>query len=162
CAAGTGQRCRPHPDQSRPPDRDGVPGHGSCRGQPRHDRRRPDHRHQLPRFRAADAGSRRRFGPMIIAIDGPAAAGKGTLARRLAEHFKLAFLDTGSLYRAVAAKVLGDGHVASDLAAAATAARSLTPDDTKAPNLRTEAVGEAASVVAAQPAVRAALLEFQR
>jgi len=99
---------------------------------------------------------------MIIAIDGPAAAGKGTLARRLADHFGLAFLDTGSLYRAVAAKVLKGGHAPTDTTAAAGAARSLTPEDTKAPNLRDEKVSEAASIVAAQPDVRAALLAFQR
>ena len=99
---------------------------------------------------------------MIIAIDGPAAAGKGTLARRLAAHFDLAFLDTGGLYRAVGAKVLRAGKPPNDQAAAAAAARSLTPADMTAPNLRTEEVGEAASVVAAQPDVRAALVEFQR
>jgi cytidylate kinase len=99
---------------------------------------------------------------MIIAIDGPAAAGKGTLARRLADHFGLAFLDTGSLYRAVAAKVLKAGQAPTDTEAAARAARSLTPGDTKAPNLRDENVSQAASVVAAQPDVRAALLAFQR
>jgi cytidylate kinase len=99
---------------------------------------------------------------MIVAIDGPAAAGKGTLARRLADHLRLAYLDTGSLYRAVAAKVLKGGHTPSDTAAAAVAARSLTPADTQAPNLRDEAVSQAASIVAAQPDVRAALLDFQR
>jgi cytidylate kinase len=99
---------------------------------------------------------------MIIAIDGPAAAGKGTLARRLAAHFDLAFLDTGSLYRAVAAKVLRGGNAPGDEAAAAHAAETLSPEDTQVPNLRTEAVSEAASIVAAQPRVRAALLKFQR
>ncbi len=99
---------------------------------------------------------------MIIAIDGPAAAGKGTLARRLAGHFDLAFLDTGSLYRAVGAKVLRAGKSPADRAAAAVAARTLTSDDMQAPNLRTEEVGEAASVVAAEPDVRAALVDFQR
>jgi len=99
---------------------------------------------------------------MIVAIDGPAAAGKGTLARRLAEHFGLAFLDTGRLYRAVGAKVLRTGKSPADHVAAAAAARSLVPADMEAPNLREEAVGDAASVVAAQPDVRAALVEFQR
>ena len=99
---------------------------------------------------------------MIVAIDGPAAAGKGTLARRLATHFDLAFLDTGSLYRAVGAKVLREGKSPDDHAAAAAAARGLTPADMQAPNLRTEEVSAAASVVAAQPDVRAALVEFQR
>jgi cytidylate kinase len=99
---------------------------------------------------------------MIIAIDGPAAAGKGTLARRLANHFSLAFLDTGSLYRAVAAKVLRRGGKPDDEAVAVAAARSLVPADTAAPNLRDEAVSEAASIVAAQKPVRATLLDFQR
>lgn len=99
---------------------------------------------------------------MIIAIDGPAAAGKGTLARRLAQHFGLAFLDTGGLYRAVGAKVLRDKQSPKDTVAAQHAAENLSSDDLTAPELRTEAVGEAASIVAAQPAVRAALLEFQR
>lgn len=99
---------------------------------------------------------------MIIAIDGPAAAGKGTLARRLADHFGLAFLDTGSLYRAVGAKVLRAGQDPADSKAAKSAAESLSPTDLQAPELRTEAVGAAASVVAAQPAVRDALLAFQR
>ncbi len=99
---------------------------------------------------------------MIIAIDGPAAAGKGTLARRLADHFGLAFLDTGSLYRAVGAKVLRAGQDPAHNKAAKSAAESLSPADLQAPELRTEAVGAAASVVAAQPAVRDALLAFQR
>lgn len=99
---------------------------------------------------------------MIIAIDGPAAAGKGTLARRLAAHFKLAFLDTGSLYRAVAAKVLRDKRDPNDPLATQNAAENLSTADIAAPELRTETVSQAASIVAAQPAVRAALLEFQR
>ncbi len=99
---------------------------------------------------------------MIIAIDGPAAAGKGTLARRLAAHYGLAFLDTGGLYRAVGAKVLRAGADPSDTPAAMMAAEHLTPDDLAAPELRTEPVSEAASVVAAKPAVRALLLDFQR
>ena len=99
---------------------------------------------------------------MIIAIDGPAAAGKGTLARRLATHYGLAFLDTGSLYRAVGAKVLRDRKDPNDTLAAQHAAENLSTDDIAAPDLRTEPVSQAASVVAAQPAVRAALLEFQR
>jgi cytidylate kinase len=99
---------------------------------------------------------------MIVAIDGPAAAGKGTLARRIARHFNLAYLDTGRLYRAVGAKVLRDDGRPADAEAAARAARSLTPADLEAPNLRDETVSEAASVVAAHPAVRAALIDFQR
>jgi CMP/dCMP kinase len=97
---------------------------------------------------------------MIIAIDGPAAAGKGTLALRLAAHFNLAYLDTGRLYRAVAAKVLAAGKTPPDGAGAA--ARALTPADLDAANLREEAVSEAASRVAALPEVRAALKDFQQ
>lgn len=99
---------------------------------------------------------------MIIAIDGPAAAGKGTLARRLAQHFDLAFLDTGSLYRAVGAKVLRAGGDPADHDTAADAARALSSADLVSKDLRTERVSEAASIVAAQPDVRAALLDFQR
>lgn len=99
---------------------------------------------------------------MIVAIDGPAAAGKGTLARRLAAHYGLAYLDTGKLYRAVGFKVLRAGRDPADEAAAAAAARAIGPADLDEPALREERVGAAASVVAAIPAVRAALLDFQR
>jgi cytidylate kinase len=98
---------------------------------------------------------------MIIAVDGPAAAGKGTLARRLAQHFGLAYLDTGSLYRAAGLRALEAGDP-RDPDVAAKAARSVAIDDVSDPRLRTEAVGEAASIVAAMPAVRAALLDLQR
>jgi cytidylate kinase len=99
---------------------------------------------------------------VIIAIDGPAAAGKGTLGRRLAERYNLAFLDTGGLYRAVALKVLDGGGDPADPATAAAAAQAIGPADLDTPRLREDAVSKAASVVAAQPAVRAALLAFQR
>jgi len=99
---------------------------------------------------------------MIIAIDGPAAAGKGTLGRRLAQHLNLAFLDTGGLYRAVALKVLDRGADPADPAAAEAAAKAIRPADLESPRLREDRVSQAASVVAAQPAVRAALLAFQR
>jgi cytidylate kinase len=99
---------------------------------------------------------------MIIAIDGPAAAGKGTLARKLASHFGLNYLDTGSLYRAVGVAVLRAGKDPSDPAAAEAAARNLDPDGLSDPALRGEEAGDAASKVGAIPAVRAALLEFQR
>ncbi|MCH7930094.1 MAG: (d)CMP kinase [Proteobacteria bacterium] len=98
--------------------------------------------------------------PVIIAVDGPVAAGKGTLARRLAEHFGLRYLDSGSLYRAVASRLLRTGGDPADTAAAA--ARALTDADREAPDLRDERVGQTASVVAAIPEVRAALLDYQR
>lgn len=99
---------------------------------------------------------------MIIAIDGPAGAGKGTLARRLAEAFDYAYLDTGSIYRAVGARLLDAGAAASDRKAALEAAKNLGPADLERSDLRREAVSEAASEVAVQPRVRQALLEFQR
>jgi cytidylate kinase len=99
---------------------------------------------------------------MIIAIDGPAASGKGTLARRLARHFKLALLDTGGLYRATGLHALADGGDPADPAVAAAAARRVTAADLADPRLRDERVARAASVVAAIPAVRQALLAFQR
>ena len=99
---------------------------------------------------------------MLIAIDGPAAAGKGTLARRLADHFGLALLDTGLLYRAVGMNVVRAGGDADDAALAAEAARSLTPEDLDAGDLRGDAAADAASRVSAVPDVRAALLNFQR
>ena len=99
---------------------------------------------------------------MIIAVDGPSASGKGTLARRLAEALGLAYMDTGMIYRATAARVLEAGHDPAEPAAAAGAARGLELADLERPDLRREAVGQAASVVAAIPEVRAALLEVQR
>ena len=99
---------------------------------------------------------------MIIAVDGPAAAGKGTLTRALAEHYGLPRLDTGILYRAVAAALLADGADPSDAQAAEAAASTLDLSRFADAELRTSGVGEAASVVAAQPRVREALLLFQR
>ncbi|MDU9004067.1 (d)CMP kinase [Sedimentitalea todarodis] len=90
-----------------------------------------------------------------IAIDGPAAAGKGTISKAVAAHFGFGHLDTGLLYRAVAARAL-DGAEATE------AARSLTPEDLGAGNLRSAEVAQQASRVAAIPEVRAALVEFQR
>lgn len=99
---------------------------------------------------------------MIIAIDGPASSGKGTLARKLALHYGLPHLDTGSLYRAVARRLLKGGADLHDAVAAEDAARSLTDTDLNDPRLRDEETGEAASIVSAMPGVRAALLEYQR
>lgn len=99
---------------------------------------------------------------MIIAIDGPAASGKGTLARRLAARWGLAYLDTGLLYRAAGLKVLRTGGDPAQADAAVAAAGAITAEDLVGDDLRGERAGEAASQVAAQPAVRAALLEFQR
>ncbi|HUB97749.1 MAG TPA: (d)CMP kinase [Stellaceae bacterium] len=98
---------------------------------------------------------------MIIAVDGPAASGKGTLARRLARHYGLAFLDTGALYRAAALRALETGDP-SDPAVAEAAAVRVSLADLADPRLREERVGAAASIVAAIPGVRRALLEAQR
>jgi cytidylate kinase len=99
---------------------------------------------------------------MIIAIDGPAASGKGTLAKRIAAHFGLHHLDTGLLYRAVARDVQRLGAALDDAERAAAAARALDPAGLDDPDLRKPGAGEAASIVARIPQVRAALLEFQR
>ena len=99
---------------------------------------------------------------MIIAVDGPVAAGKGTLARRLAKHFDFAYLDTGSLYRAAAFKLLMAKADLDDAGAAAAAAAKVVADDLSEPRLRDEGVGEAASRVAALAEVRTVFLEFQR
>lgn len=99
---------------------------------------------------------------MIIAVDGPAAAGKGTLARALARHYNFHFLDTGALYRMVGLGVLAAGGDPGDAAAALHAAETLRPDRVRDEDLRSEAVGDAASIVAVNPHVRAALLGFQR
>ncbi|MBK8906801.1 MAG: (d)CMP kinase [Rhodospirillales bacterium] len=108
--------------------------------------------------------------PLVIAVDGPAAAGKGTLARRLAEALGLAYLDTGLLYRAVGMNALeqnvapGTSSSTSSIApdAAIAAARALTVADLQRADLRSDAAANAASHVAAIPAVREALLSFQR
>ncbi len=98
----------------------------------------------------------------VIAVDGPAAAGKGTLARRLAAELGLPYLDTGLLYRAVGRRVLDAGADPRDAPAAEAAARSLNPADLARGDLRGPAADMAASAVATIPAVRAALLEWQR
>lgn len=99
---------------------------------------------------------------MIVAVDGPAASGKGTLGRRLAEALGLRFLDTGSLYRAVGLKVLRGGGDLDDGETAEAAARALVPDDLDDPDLRGDAAADAASRISSLPAVRAALLDYQR
>ena len=99
---------------------------------------------------------------MIIAIDGPAASGKGTLAKLVARHYGLPCLDTGLLYRAVARDVAARGFRLTDPWAALAAARSLDPATLEDPQLRTPGAGEAASIVASMPMVRLALLDYQR
>jgi cytidylate kinase len=98
----------------------------------------------------------------IIAIDGPAAAGKGTLARRLAAHLGLPYLDTGLLYRAVGRRVLDRGENPVEAEAASRAARDLLPEDLERTDLRGPEADAAAAAVASVPGVRAALLDFQR
>lgn len=99
---------------------------------------------------------------MIIAIDGPLASGKGTLARLLASHYKLPHLDTGSIYRATALTLIKFGHLPEDEAKAVEAAQNLDMSNVIDAQLRTAEVGAVASKVAAIPAVRKALFEFQR
>ena len=100
--------------------------------------------------------------PFVIAVDGPAASGKGTVAGRLGAAFRLPVLDTGLLYRAVGVMLQRQGGDLDDAAGAATVAQGLTPAMLEEPALRTRSAGEAASRVAAHPQVRAALLDFQR
>ncbi|MFO1104918.1 MAG: (d)CMP kinase [Amaricoccus sp.] len=97
-----------------------------------------------------------------VAIDGPAASGKGTIGRAVAEAFGFARLDTGLLYRAVGIQALDDGRGVIDPHWAAELARRLDPEDLESPALRTARAGQAASRVAALPEVRAGLLDFQK
>jgi CMP/dCMP kinase len=99
---------------------------------------------------------------MIIAIDGPSASGKGTLAKRIAAHYRLPHLDTGALYRAVARDTLALGGALTDAGSAAIAASRLDATTLDDPALRRPGLGEAASIVARHPEVRAALLDYQR
>ncbi|MDG1707509.1 MAG: (d)CMP kinase [Emcibacteraceae bacterium] len=99
---------------------------------------------------------------LIIALDGPAASGKGTLARKLAEHFNLALLDTGALYRAVGLNVLNAGGNPENQDDALKAVTLLGSTDLNDPELRGESTGAAASKVAAIPEVRQALIDYQR
>jgi CMP/dCMP kinase len=118
--------------------------------------RRTDFIHQTPRP----------SGKVVIAVDGPASSGKGTLARRLAERLGYAWLDTGALYRAVGYAVMESGgnlsNVRDALAATEMVKRNLTPELLANPALRTSEAGEAASKVAAIPDVRIELLDIQR
>ena len=99
---------------------------------------------------------------MIIAIDGPAASGKGTIAKQIASVYGLHHLDTGLLYRAVAKAVLDAGHSPDDVAHAAAAAVALNPKHFDENALKAKAITEASSVVAAIPQVREALISYQR
>lgn len=99
---------------------------------------------------------------MIIAIDGPAASGKGTLGKRLAHHYGYRHLDTGVIYRAVAKALLDAGADLADEERAVAAALELDPEKFGDPVLKTQEVGNAASVISAIPRVREALVNFQR
>jgi cytidylate kinase len=99
---------------------------------------------------------------IVIAVDGDVAAGKGTLARRLAADLGFAYLDTGTLYRAAAFRLLALGGDPDDPEAAGAAAAAITPEDLASPDLRREDIGQTASRIAALAPVRAALLDFQR
>lgn len=99
---------------------------------------------------------------MIVAVDGPSGAGKGTLARRLAERLDFAYLDTGALYRAVASRLLSEGGDPADVGAATAAAWALEASDLMREDLRSEATSQGASKVAAHAPARQALLDFQR
>ena len=99
---------------------------------------------------------------MIIAIDGPAASGKGTLGKRLAQHYGYRHLDTGVIYRAVAHELLRQGADLADETRAVQAALELDPDTFGDPALKSQTMGEAASVVSAIPKVRLVLVDFQR
>ena len=100
--------------------------------------------------------------PKVIAIDGPAASGKGTIARRLAAYYGSRHLDTGTLYRAVALKMIYDNKNENDKIAAINAAKSISSNDLSNPHLRQEKVARLASIVSALPEVRDILLEFQQ
>ncbi|MCM2342945.1 MAG: (d)CMP kinase [Alphaproteobacteria bacterium] len=98
----------------------------------------------------------------VIAIDGTAASGKGTMARRLAAHLGYAYLDTGLLYRRVALTLCEQNLPFEDAAAALTVAQTIDPASLNDPALRGPEAGRGSSIVAAMPPVRAALFEFQR
>ncbi len=100
--------------------------------------------------------------PLLIAIDGPAASGKGTLAKKVAEHFDLEYLDTGKIYRALGKKILDKGFSSENKDMAVELAKTINLQDMSQDGLYNEYIGNAASIVAAIPEVRAELLEFQR
>ena len=100
--------------------------------------------------------------PLVIAIDGTFASGKGTLAKRLAAHYGVAHLDTGKLYRACARDALAAGVSVEDAEAAAGVASRIDPDTLADPALLSGEIGQAASKISVHPPVRAALLQFQR
>src|SRR5690606_37701170 len=129
------------------------------------DRRRIDDRHLLSRLLRAHDGAGRgpvavRRGP-VIAVDGPSASGKGTVAKGLARHYGLPHLDTGLLYRAVGIGVLKAGGEPNDAEAAERIARALDPATFDEYELRSAEAGAAAAAVAAMPGVRRALLDLQ-
>ncbi|MEO1293666.1 MAG: (d)CMP kinase, partial [Pseudomonadota bacterium] len=100
--------------------------------------------------------------PIVVAIDGPAASGKGTISRRLAARYSLAHLDTGLLYRSVASKALAEGVDPGDERLVEQIADDLTQEDLHRSDLRTIEVAKAASMVAALSGVRRSLLDYQR
>ncbi len=107
-------------------------------------------------------GERARMGPVVVAVDGPAASGKGTLAKGIARHLGVLHLDTGLLYRATGLALLDAGTPLDDAASAIAAASRLTPEQLRDTRLREGRVGEAGSIVSAIPGVRKELQAFQR
>jgi len=149
------------PPPEGPPWRAAVRGLSpqAARGSEQNPSRRGSEKGERRTLKAWEGKGRR---PFVVAIDGPAASGKGTLARRLAERFGFAYLDTGALYRATALAVIDAAGDPADPAAAEAAARRIDPWLLPGPRQRGEAVASAASVVAAIPEVRRALLGAQR
>src|SRR6185437_12709451 len=152
---------RPRRDTHGSSHRDVGAGNGACLRQAHQSRRHRLHRHQFSGLHSDDARVRGRVF-MIIAIDGPAASGKGTLGKRLAHHYGYRHLDTGVIYRAVAKALLDEGFDLTDEARAVAAAMELDPEKFGRPELKTQRIGDAASVVSALPSVREALVSFQR
>src|SRR5262249_22332302 len=156
---GQGSRARRRAgcDAHGSPHRNGVSGHGTGQRKAGAGRRCRHYRDELPRLYAVAAEPRRRAF-MIIAIDGPAASGQGTLGKRLAGHYGLRHLDTGLIYRAVAKALLDAGHSPEDRARAHAAAEALDPSRFDEAALKAQAVGAAASLVSAIPEVRSVVL----